>query len=108
MEIEKANIGDKEVILDYAPRQKKLSKFERLVQEHAIYKAFFEGYRDRPMNGIEKPFVHTMDRTKCLAFEVVERLARLDRGITYYDASWPDADKMLFTIDIKSLNSDHG
>lgn len=83
-----------------------MTQLERLIQEHAIYKAFFEDYVDRPMNEPDKPFIHTLMLLKANAFNVIMALKKLDNGTVYCNPIWANADKTLFTIDIESLKTD--
>lgn len=91
-----------------------MTQLERLVQEHAIYKAFFFQFLDmhegvgivyEHIKGESVP-IRKIEHEKSAAFNVVRRLRALDNGIMYCDPTWMNADKELFTKDIESLKSD--
>ena len=67
---------------------------ERLIQEHAIYKSFFDNYLNRPRNNPQA----NHNYIKAKAFDVVDSLNQLNNNVPYYDANWKDADKNLFVM----------
>jgi hypothetical protein len=76
---------------------------ERLIQEHAIYKAFFDSFYNRAFT--PTPNVSPVVLIKAEAFNVLDRLNRLNSGSPYYDPSWKNANDVLFTIAVNDSNT---
>lgn len=76
---------------------------ERLIQEHAIYKAFFDSFYNRSLT--PTPNINPVTLIKAEAFNVLDRLNRLNSNIPYYDPTWKNADSVLFTIVVNQPNT---